>query len=96
MNIQLIEQNMLDKLMETERELTGLLKASATKMMTLEKVQEQMNSELVDLKIKSMRWQTGGGRAMVTGPEDTSVLNAIRSEVREMRDQSLNLNVIGL
>ena len=47
---------MLDKLMETERELTGLLKASATKMMTLEKVQEQMNSELVDLKIKSMRW----------------------------------------
>ena len=33
---------------------------------------------------------------MVAGPEDTSVLNAIRSEVREMRDQSLNLNVIGL
>ena len=56
-----------------------------------------MNSELVDLKIKSMRWQSGGGgKGMIAGPEDTSVLQAIRSEVRDMRDQSINLNVIGL
>ena len=50
-----IEQNLLDRLLETERELNSLLKASASKMMTIEKVQEQMNSELVELRIKSTR-----------------------------------------
>ena len=40
------------RISETEKELTSLIKASAIKLMTFEKVQDQQHTEIVELKLK--------------------------------------------
>lgn len=71
--------------------MMSLLKASATRMMTLEKVQEHQNTELIDLKLKSMSLRPSEGAI-----DEAGIRSVLQREVAIMRDQSLNFNVDGL
>ena len=41
------------------KDLTAMIKESTLKLLTFEKIQEQQNTDIVDLKIANRSWQSG-------------------------------------
>ena len=62
-------------------------------MMTFEKVQEQQNTEIVDLKLKG-DFSRKQPNDVLEKYEDQ--INELKSEIRSIKGQAVNLNINGL
>ena len=61
---------------------------STLKLLTFEKIQEQQNTDIVDLKIANRSWKSGSIPA--------EQIAELKGEIQQLRDQPLNLNIHGL